>query len=219
MNGASGIFGGLAVGLVLLGNLGSCQRPLSSPSSEAAVPRPILEVDSARQRPIVIAYNPSSRPAVPPDSRLTVFDDGEIRYRVSTWKICPKDAKDCPDPSSWIYRWDDAHEQVFQGQLDAAELNHLRTLLDRDDVKRTGGYANAGPTVGDFRISIHRGNNRHWIVVFGFNPSYGWEPPLTDLICEAKIIAQSVPHQSPCQTGARIGRGTRNHCDASIFYV
>jgi len=195
MNGQSGIVARLAVGLLLLAQV-SCQRPPSSASPKSAVPREIFEVDSARQRPLVIVYNPNSRPAMPPDSRLTVFDDGEIQYRVSTWKICSKDdGKNCSDPflSLWFYKWDDAHERVFQGKLDAAELDHLRTLLNSDDVKRTEGYANAGPTVGDFRISIHRGDRQQWIVVVGFNPGYGWAPRLTDVICEAKVIAQSVP--------------------------
>jgi hypothetical protein len=193
MNGPSGIFAGLTVGLLLLGAQLSCQRPPSSPSSKPPVPRRILELDSARQRPLVIVYNPRSPLTLPPDSRLTVFEDGGIQYRVSTWKICSKDdAKNCPDPSSWIYRWDDSHERVFDGKLDATELDHLKTLLNRDDVKRTGGYANAGPAVGDFRMLIHRGNDRQWIVVFGFNPGYATQA-LTDLICEAKVIAESVP--------------------------
>jgi hypothetical protein len=193
MSAPSGIVAGLTVCFLLLAQV-SCQRPPSPASPKSAVPREILEVDSSRQRPLVIAYNPSSRPALPPDSRLTVFDDGEIKYRVSTWKICSKDdGKNCLGPALWFYRWDDTHERVFQGKLDAAELDHLRTLLNSDDVKHTAGYANAGPSVGDFRISIHRGDRQQWIVVVGFNPGYGWQPPLTDLICEAKVIAQSVP--------------------------
>jgi hypothetical protein len=193
MNGRSGVVAGLAVCFILLAQV-SCQRPPWWPLSKPPLPRPIFEVDSARQRPLVIVYNPSGQPALPPDSRLTVFEDGEIQYRISTWKICSKDdGKNCPYPSPWIYRWDDSHERVFQGKLDATELDHLRTLLDRDDVKRTAGYANAGPSVGDFRILIHRGNNQQWIVVVGFNPGYGWAPPLTDVICEAKVIAQSLP--------------------------
>jgi hypothetical protein len=72
-------------------------------------------------------------------------------------------------------------------------LDHLKKLLDRDDVKGLGGYANAGPAAGDFRISITRANGRQWIVVLGFNPQYGWQnPALTDLICEAKVVAQGV---------------------------
>jgi len=193
MKGPSGILAGLAVGVVLLGTQLSCQRPTSSKS---AGPRQILEVDSARQRPLVFVYSPHSRPAIPPDSRLTAFEDGAIQYRVSTWRICSKeDAKNCPDPSSWIYKWDEAHERLFQGKLDAAELGHLKTLLNRDDVKRVEGYANAGPSVGEFKILIDRENRQQSVVVFGFQPAYNWwqNPPLTDLICEAKVIAQSVP--------------------------
>jgi hypothetical protein len=185
-----GIFARIAVGFVLFGGRGSCQRPPSSPSSEPPVPRQIFEVDSARQRPLVIIYNPSTPQAIPPDSRLTIFDDGEIQYRVSTWQLCSsEDAKNCPDPS-WPFRWDDSQEHVLQGKVDVSELDHLKKLLDRDDVKRIEGYDNAGPTVGDFRISINRANRRQLIVVVGFNPRYGWEnPALTDLICTAKVIA------------------------------
>lgn len=209
MNGPSGVFAGLAVGFVLLGGQGSCQRPPSPPSSDAPVSRQILEVDSARQRPLIVIYDPSGRPAIPPDSRVTVLDDGEVHYRVSTWKICSnEDAKNCPDPSSWPYRWDDSHERVFQGKLDATELDHLRTLLNRVDVKPIHGYDNAGPTVADFRISINRANGQQLVAVLGFNPQYGWQnPPLTDLICEAKVIVQSVPAPESlpdwCKNGPR----------------
>jgi len=181
------------MGLVLLGGQESCQWP-SSPFSKAPAPRQIFEVDSARQRPLVITYNPSNPPAILPDSRLTVLDDGEILYRVSTWKICShKDGKNCPDLSSWGYRWDDSDEQVFHGKLDAPQLEHLRALLNRDDAKRLGGYANAGPAVGDFRVSINRADGERSVgVVVGFQPLWNLSPPLTDLICEAKVIAQGV---------------------------
>jgi hypothetical protein len=139
----------------------------------------------------MIPNNTSSWPVNPPDSRLTVLEDGEVEYRVSSWKICSKEgAKNGPDCSWWPFRWDDAHEQVFQGKLDGPALDHLRTLLNRDDIKGFSGYANAGPGVGEFRISIDREKGRQLIAVIGFNPQYGWQPPLTDLICEAKTIAQ-----------------------------
>lgn len=196
MSGPSGVFARLAVGLVLLGGQGSCQSSPSPASTKPPVPREMLEVDSARQRPPFIqANNTNSRPAIPPDSQLIVLDDGEIQYRVSTWTICSnEDAKKCPDISSWPFRWDDSHEQVFQGKLDAPELNHLRTLLDRNDIRRLEGYDNAGPTVGNFKISINRANDQQALIVFGFQPAYDWAQnrPLIDLICEAKTIAQHV---------------------------
>src|SRR5580704_3706999 len=117
MSAPPGIFAGLAVGFFLLGCQGSCQRP-SSPSSNPPGSRQILEVDAARQRPLVITYNPGNPPAMPPDSRLTVLDNGEIQYGVSTWKICSgEDGKNCPDPSRWPFRWDDSQEHVLRARL------------------------------------------------------------------------------------------------------
>lgn len=72
---------------------------------------------------------------------------------MSNWRICSKEDA-CPDFSSWPFKWDETHEQVFRGMIDATELSRLKALLDRD-VKDLASYANAGPDVGVFRISIN----------------------------------------------------------------
>jgi hypothetical protein len=68
----------------------------------------------------------------------------------------------------------------------------LKTLLNRDEVKRLEGYANAGPSVGSFKIVINRAKRPQYIEVWGmFRPRLR-NNPLADLICEAKVIAQRI---------------------------
>jgi hypothetical protein len=144
------------------------------------------------------------------DSELAVFEDGVVRHHVLEGRLCFGD--DRPETVSdprWGFRWADSQEKSFQFKLGIFELIRLKRLLNRDDIKRLDGYANAGPAVGDFKITIDRAQGPQKFEVLGFQPAYSWtqNPPLTDLICEAKTIARlaSKTGESPawCKTRPR----------------
>jgi len=93
--------------------------------------------------------------------------------------------------------WDESHERIFSGKLDASEMGRLRTRLDRIDPRLfVGGVlANSGPGMGDIRISVNRGQGEQHLTFIGLFPGHQ-DPehpyPLVDLICEAKAIAQRI---------------------------
>ena len=97
--------------------------------------------------------------------------------------------------------WDESHERVFSGKLDAAEMDRLRTLLGRiDDRLFMGGVlANSGPSMGDIKISVNRGKGEQHLTFLGLFPGHQ-DPehpyPLVDVICEAKGIAQQISKSS-----------------------
>jgi hypothetical protein len=138
-----------------------------------------------------------ARPGSPEadDLRMTVLDDGEVRFASSTWKSCRNDEPKCE--SDWWMAWDESHERNFSGKLDAAEMGRLRKLLDRIDVRMYGDgiLANSGPSMGDVRISVNRGKGEQRLMFLGLFPGHQ-DPehpyPLVDLICEAKTIAQQI---------------------------
>ena len=150
----------------------------------------IFEVDSEREPDFGLPDGLRRLSTTPPagyGSRVVVFDDGSVQYRVSAWKFC---SQDCPN-YGWIYRWDDAQEQVFTGKLDRTEIDRLQTLLRRDG-KVLSGYANQGPQVGDFQILIHSASGQQSGMVIGLQPRWGISRPFTELIGEAKSIAHDV---------------------------
>jgi hypothetical protein len=132
------------------------------------------------------------------DLRMTVLENGEVQYHASTWKPCG--VKDGPEKcqQDWWMQWDESRERIFSGKLDFAEMDRLRTLLDRIDFRMFGDgvLANSGPSMGDVRISVNRGKGEHHLTFLGLFPARYRDPehpaPLVDLICEAKTIAQQV---------------------------
>jgi len=94
--------------------------------------------------------------------------------------------------------WDDSREKVFSGKIGTAEMDRLRALVDRIDLRLFNGEAlyNSGPGVGDFVLAIDGAKGRHSLAFFGFMTSrYRKEEsgnPLVALFCETRSIAQEV---------------------------
>jgi hypothetical protein len=124
-------------------------------------------------------------------SELTVFDSGEVKYEISTVVPCLGQVVDPP----WGLRWDapGGTKAVFQYRLSLPELEHLKTFLDRQDVKGIGLFMNAGPGVGDFKIAIARASGTQNIEVLSLMPNHVQlvkYPALIHLICRAKDMAR-----------------------------
>src|SRR6266446_4263527 len=79
-------------------------------------------------------------------SELTVFDSRMVVYQISTVVPCLGQIVDPP----WAVRWDapGGKKTVFSHRLSVPELEHLKTFLDRADVKGIRSFMNAGPGVG-----------------------------------------------------------------------
>jgi len=181
------LIGGILVSVALL----SCQH---SPT------RQILELDSREKAGVVdeackvpsIFQHSGMRLK---DTELIIFDNGDAHYHTTEGKSCATGSvQTVPDPR-WGFRWPNSAEQTFQGKLDRSGLKKLEKLLNRDDIKNLKGYANASPfPVGDFQVVVARPEGQQKIGVIGFQPAFSWaeNPPLTDLICEAKTIAQGL---------------------------
>jgi hypothetical protein len=182
---------GLAVGFMLGGLRCGAQVP--------PAPKVMISIDWHGRPSPFSGESAEARPRSPEadDLRMTVRDDGEVRYRVSMWKSCVKDEREkCPQ--DWWMLWDESHERIFSGKLDAAEMDRLRTLLDRIDPRMFEGsaLANSGPSLGDIRVSVNRGKREQSLIFLGLFPVRYRDPerpyPLVDLICEAKTIGQQV---------------------------
>jgi hypothetical protein len=73
------------------------------------------------------------------------------------------------------------------------DLEHLKTFLDRADVKGIGSFMNAGPGAGDFKIAIARPSDTQNIDVISLMPNHVQlveYPALIHLICKAKDMAR-----------------------------
>ena len=123
---------------------------------------------------------------------MIVFEDGQAQYGNRVAKLCVGSRPVTQPDAHWGFRWANSHEQHFHAVLAASELRRLKTLLERDETKQLQGYANAGPSVGDFKITIARAKSTQRFEVVGFQPAYGWAQnrALTELICAAKTIVQ-----------------------------
>jgi len=124
-------------------------------------------------------------------SELTVFDSREVVYQISTVVPCLGEVADPP----WGMRWDapNGTKAAFRYRLSAAEFEHLKTFLDRADVKGIDSFMNAGPGVGDFKITITRPSGTQNIEVLSLLPNHDQlvkNPALIHLVCRAKDLAR-----------------------------
>jgi hypothetical protein len=181
-------FAGLIAGLISIASVFvSCRTPTA--------PKQILKVDSREASKVAEpdkSCKLSGLRTLLTDSELIVLDDGAVQYRTSVGKLCLGERPETLPDHRWGFRWANSEQQSFQTRLDRSELDGLKSLLDRDEVKRLEGYANAGPAVGDFEIEVSRPESPQKVYVLGFRP-YSWtqrDAPLSELICEAKTIAQ-----------------------------
>jgi len=142
------------------------------------------------------ANKPVPPSAEPEDFRLTISKNGDVLYRVSRWESCSKDPQNC---DSWFLIWDGSTERVFRGKIDPADMNRLRLLISRLDLRlfdHGEALANSGPSVGDLRMSISGPTGDHRLTFLGLFPPDRRDPeqhhPLYDLICEAWTVAQQI---------------------------
>ena len=124
-------------------------------------------------------------------SELTVFDSRVVMYQVSTVVSCLGQIVDPP----WAVRWDapGGKKAVFRYRLTVPEIEHLKSFLDRADVKGIRSFMNAGPGVGDFKIAIARPSGTQNIEVISLMPNHVQlveYPSLIHLICKAKDMAR-----------------------------
>ena len=124
-------------------------------------------------------------------SELTVFDSRVVIYQISKIVSCLGQIVDPP----WAVRWDapGGTKAVFRHRLSVPELEHLKSFLDRADVKGIGSFMNAGPGVGDFKIAIARPSGTQNIEVVSLMPNHVQlvkYPALIHLICKAKDMAR-----------------------------
>ena len=161
-------------------------------------PKVIFSIDWHGRPFLLSGKGAQARSPEADDLRMTVLENGEVRYHASTWRSCG--VKDGPEkcPQGWWLQWDESHERIFSGRLDAAEMDRLRTLLDHIDPRLFNGevLANSGPSMGDIRISVNRGKGEQRLTFLGLFPVRYRDPehpaPMIDLICEAKTIGQQL---------------------------
>jgi hypothetical protein len=123
-------------------------------------------------------------------SEVTVFDNHEVVYRVSTAVPCLGEVGDPPFARRWAPGGTAA---VFRYKLSAAELDQFKTFLERPDVQGLQSFMNAGPGVGDFKIAVARPRGIQTIEVFSLSPDHFQlvkDPSLIHLICKAKEMAR-----------------------------
>jgi hypothetical protein len=124
-------------------------------------------------------------------SELTVFDNGEVMYQISTAAPCLGEVGDPP----WALRWDgpSGSKSVFRYKLSVLEFDKLKVFLDRADVRGISSFMNAGPGVGDFKIAIARPSGTQNIEVLSLMPNHVQlvkYPALIHLICNAKEVGR-----------------------------
>ena len=140
-------------------------------------------------------------------SELTVFDSGEVVYRISAVAPCVGQAADPP----WHLRWEapGGRTAVFRDTLSALELERLKSFLDRPDVKGLDSFLNAGPGVGDFRIAIARPSGAQNIDVLSLMPNHYSlvdNPALIHLICKGKDLARTASSSGELPDWCRVAR-------------
>lgn len=142
--------------------------------------------------------HPQSYGMVQDDSELTVSDDGEVTYRVSTGILC-NDSRPVLEPDAHFgFRWKERlPEKVFRSKLSEAELNKFKAFLERGDVVGQQSFLSAAPAPAEYKFIIRHQTGPQTIEVIGFN----FQPKLPQqvsgqsvsglsaIICVAKILA------------------------------
>lgn len=124
-------------------------------------------------------------------SDLTVFDSREVVYQISTVAPCLGQGGDPP----LALRWEapSGPTAVFRYRLSTPEFEQFRIFLDRADVRGIQSFMNAGPGVGDFKVTIARPAGTQDIEVVSLSPNHVRlvdDPSLIHLICRAKELAR-----------------------------
>jgi hypothetical protein len=149
-------------------------------------------VDSAHPNPLC-KQGPFER--VINYSELVVFDSHEAVYRTSRDARCHGEAGD----PAWMLRWEAPGEQAaaFRYTLSGKEFEELKSFMERADIKELESFRNAGPGVGDFKITIARPTGSQDIDVVSLMPTHYSlveKPALIHLICMAKAMARRSPN-------------------------
>jgi len=140
-------------------------------------------------------------------SELTVFDNREIVYQISTVTPCLGQVADPP----LAHRWEapNGTAAVFRSTLSAPEFEQFTIFLDRADVRAVRSFMNAGPGVGDFRVAIARSGGTQSIEVLSLSPNHVQlvaDPSLVHLICKAKEMARMASHSGELPEWCRNAR-------------
>jgi hypothetical protein len=130
------------------------------------------------------------------DSELTVLDDGEVGYRISTGILC-NDSRPVLEPDTHFgFRWKERlPEKVFRYKLSDVELNKFKAFLERGDIVRAESLFSEAPARAEYRFIIGHQALSQNIEVIGFN-FYPKVPPgqqvlgLSAIICVARNLAQ-----------------------------
>lgn len=137
---------------------------------------------------------PPSYGMVQNDSELTVLDNGEVEYRISTGILC-NDSRPVLEPDTHFdFRWKERlPEKVFRYKLSDVELNKFKAFLERGDVVRTGSFFSAAPAPAHYKFIIGHVTRPQSLEVIGFN----FQPKvpqrvsgLSAIICVARNLAQ-----------------------------
>lgn len=128
-------------------------------------------------------------------SELTVFDSREVVYRTSREARCDGEAGD----PAWMLRWEapSGIASSFRYTLSVPEFERFKLFLDRSDVKGVESFMNAGPGVGDFKITIARPSGSRNIDVVSLMPNHYslvTNPAMIEIICIAKEMARRSPN-------------------------
>lgn len=124
-------------------------------------------------------------------SQVTVFDNREVVYQISTVVPCLGEVGDPP----LALRWEapSGRPGVFRSTLSTPEFEQFKLFLDRADVRGIHSFMNAGPGVGDFRIAVARPAGTQNIEVASLSPDHFQlvdDPSLVHLVCKAKEMAR-----------------------------
>jgi len=142
---------------------------------------------------------PPSYGMVQNDSELTVLDNGEVEYRISTGILC-NDSRPVLEPDTHFgFRWKERlPEKVFRCKLSDVELNKFKAFLERGDVVRAESFLSAAPAPAEYRFSIEHLTGAQNLEVTGFH-FYPKVPQqvsgqqvsgLNAIICVARNLAQ-----------------------------
>jgi hypothetical protein len=142
---------------------------------------------------------PPSYGMVQNDSELTVPDNGDVEYRISTGILCD-DSRPVVEPDTHFgFRWKERlPEKVFRCKLSEVELSKFKAFLERGDVVRVESFFSAAPAQAHYIFMIGHLARPQNIEVIGFN-FYRNVPQrfsgqhvsgLSAIICVAKDLAQ-----------------------------
>jgi hypothetical protein len=126
-------------------------------------------------------------------SQLSVFDDRQVTFEVASHTSCP----DAPADPQWGWRWEvpEIKKKIFRYKLPAEDFDKLKTFLEAAEVKGLNDFMNAGPGVGDFRVTVNRPAETQTITVLSLMPkhySLRKDPTLLRVICTAKSLTRRV---------------------------